>query len=77
MQWHIARGQPISEREPISFHYTRNFRPGQSLIVEDDLISCDLDEAPESLDREKVKVVAQLTTDLQVNDPPEILCRGC
>ena len=29
------------------FHYTRNFRRGQPLIVEDELIACDADIAPE------------------------------
>ncbi|EME87872.1 uncharacterized protein MYCFIDRAFT_129552 [Pseudocercospora fijiensis CIRAD86] len=48
MQWHIAKGTPISADQPISFHYTRNFRPGQSLIVEDDLIACEDDEAPDA-----------------------------
>lgn len=48
MQWHIAKGQQLSENEPISFHYTRNFRPGQSLVVTDDLIACVEDMPPES-----------------------------
>ncbi|EOD44734.1 putative hsp70 family protein [Neofusicoccum parvum UCRNP2] len=48
MQWHIRKDEQLSESAPVSFHYTRNFRPGQSLVVEDDLIACDWDEAPES-----------------------------
>ncbi|KAF7532373.1 hypothetical protein G7054_g8021 [Neopestalotiopsis clavispora] len=46
MQWHIAKGEAISPLSPIAFHYTRNFRPGQSLIVTDDLIACEADEPP-------------------------------
>ncbi|KAF2190811.1 Hsp70 family protein-like protein [Zopfia rhizophila CBS 207.26] len=63
MQWHIAKGAQVSEAQPISFHYTRNFRPGQSLIVEDDLIACDADTAPESY-RKGLINVCTLTTDL-------------
>ncbi|KAF2639252.1 actin-like ATPase domain-containing protein [Massarina eburnea CBS 473.64] len=63
MQWHIAKGAQVSEATPISFHYTRNFRPGQSLIVEDDLIACDLDSAPDSFRKELINVCT-LTTDL-------------
>ncbi|CAK7202263.1 hypothetical protein SEUCBS139899_004985 [Sporothrix eucalyptigena] len=51
MQWHIAKGDSISPLSPIAFHYTRNFRPGQSLIVTDDLIACAADEPPESYTR--------------------------
>ncbi|KAH7398970.1 hypothetical protein DE146DRAFT_678065 [Phaeosphaeria sp. MPI-PUGE-AT-0046c] len=63
MQWHIAKGAQVSESTPISFHYTRNFRPGQSLIVEDDLIACDAESAPESF-RKGLINVCTLTTDL-------------
>ncbi|KAF2199167.1 actin-like ATPase domain-containing protein [Delitschia confertaspora ATCC 74209] len=63
MQWHIAKGAQVSESQPISFHYTRNFRPGQSLIVEDDLICCDLDVAPDSYQKDLINVCT-LTTDL-------------
>ncbi|OAL50191.1 Hsp70 family protein-like protein [Pyrenochaeta sp. DS3sAY3a] len=63
MQWHIAKGAQVSESTPISFHYTRNFRPGQSLIVEDDLIACDADTAPDSF-RKGLINVCTLTTDL-------------
>jgi hypothetical protein len=35
------QGESLSPLSPIAFHYTRNFRPGQSLIVTDDLIACD------------------------------------
>ncbi|KAF3008731.1 hypothetical protein E8E13_009848 [Curvularia kusanoi] len=63
MQWHIAKGAQVSESQPISFHYTRNFRPGQSLIVEDDLIACDMDVAPDSF-RKGLINVCTLTTDL-------------
>ncbi|KAF2281477.1 Hsp70 family protein-like protein [Westerdykella ornata] len=63
MQWHIAKGAQVSENSPISFHYTRNFRPGQSLIVEDDLIACDDDVAPDSY-RKGLINVCTLTTDL-------------
>ncbi|GAB7329544.1 hypothetical protein MBLNU13_g01308t2 [Cladosporium sp. NU13] len=63
MQWHIAKGAPISSDEPISFHYTRNFRPGQSLIVEDDLIACEEDNAPDAYNKNLVSV-CKLKTDL-------------
>ncbi|KAF2741105.1 actin-like ATPase domain-containing protein [Polyplosphaeria fusca] len=63
MQWHIAKGAQVSEAQPISFHYTRNFRPGQSLVVEDDLIACDADSAPDSY-RKGLINVCTLTTDL-------------
>ena len=63
MQWHVAKGMPISADAPISFHYTRNFRPGQSLVVEDDLIGCDNDNAPDAMTKE-LSNVCTLTTDL-------------
>ncbi|KAI9747653.1 MAG: hypothetical protein M1815_004008 [Lichina confinis] len=63
MQWHIAKGSQVSECAPVSFHYTRNFRPGQSLVVEDDLIACDADVAPGSF-RKGLITVCTLTTDL-------------
>ncbi|ETS77387.1 hypothetical protein PFICI_11261 [Pestalotiopsis fici W106-1] len=63
MQWHIAKGEAISPLSPIAFHYTRNFRPGQSLIVTDDLIACEADEPPVAYGRELVHVCT-LTTDL-------------
>lgn len=59
----FAQGAQVSESSPISFHYTRNFRPGQSLVVEDDLIACDADVAPESF-RKGLINVCTLTTDL-------------
>ncbi|KXL43111.1 hypothetical protein M433DRAFT_100662 [Acidomyces richmondensis BFW] len=70
MQWHISKGTPISSETPISFHYTRNFRPNQSLIVEDELISCDMDEAPDAYNKNLIKVCT-LTTDL--NSVPKSL----
>ena len=48
---------------PIAFHYTRNFRPGQSLVVTDDLIACEADEPPAAYTRDLVHVCT-LTTDL-------------
>jgi hypothetical protein len=57
------QGAQVSEASPISFHYTRNFRPGQSLVVEDDLIACDADVAPDSF-RKGLINVCTLTTDL-------------
>ncbi|KAI1175764.1 actin-like ATPase domain-containing protein [Nemania sp. FL0916] len=63
MQWHIAKGEAISPLSPIAFHYTRNFRPGQSLVVTDDLIACDADEPPAAYGRELVHVCT-LATDL-------------
>ncbi|KAH8677378.1 hypothetical protein BX600DRAFT_124271 [Xylariales sp. PMI_506] len=63
MQWHIAKGEAISPHSPIAFHYTRNFRPGQSLIVTDDLIACEADEPPVAYSRDLVHVCT-LTTDL-------------
>ncbi|KAI7591483.1 hypothetical protein KC343_g18153 [Hortaea werneckii] len=63
MQWHIAKGTPISADQPVSFHYTRNFRPGQSLVVEDDLVGCELDDAPDAFGKDLI-TVCTLTTDL-------------
>ncbi|KAH7367193.1 hypothetical protein B0T11DRAFT_51080 [Plectosphaerella cucumerina] len=63
MQWHIAKGEAISPATPIAFHYTRNFRPGQSLMVTDDLIACSADEPPAAYTRE-LQHVCTLTTDL-------------
>jgi hypothetical protein len=63
MQWHIAKGEAVSPLKPVAFHYTRNFRPGQSLVVTDDLIACESDEAPEAYTRELIHV-CRLTTDL-------------
>ncbi|KAH0551471.1 hypothetical protein GP486_007314 [Trichoglossum hirsutum] len=63
MQWHIAKGEQVSERKAVSFHYTRNFRPGQSLVVEDDLIACDSDAAPDAYKKGLINVCT-LTTDL-------------
>jgi len=57
------QGAQVSESQPISFHYTRNFRPGQSLIVEDDLIACDAEIAPDSYQKGLISVCT-LTTDL-------------
>ena len=57
------QGAQVSESQPISFHYTRNFRPGQSLIVEDDLIACDAETAPDSYQKGLISVCT-LTTDL-------------
>ncbi|POS78878.1 hypothetical protein DHEL01_v202724 [Diaporthe helianthi] len=65
MQWHIAKGEAISPLTPIAFHYTRNFRPGQSLVVTDDLIACEADEPPAAYTRDLVHV-CKLTTDLNV-----------
>ncbi|ROT43734.1 actin-like ATPase domain-containing protein [Sodiomyces alkalinus F11] len=64
MQWHIAKGQAISPSSPIAFHYTRNFRPGQSLVVTDDLIACAADEPPAAYTRDLLVSVCTLTTDL-------------
>ncbi|KAH7015618.1 hypothetical protein EDB80DRAFT_566159 [Ilyonectria destructans] len=74
MQWHIAKvwtfahsntlqGEALSPLAPIAFHYTRNFRPGQSLIVTDDLIASDADEPPVAYTRDLIHVCT-LTTDL-------------
>ncbi|KAL2179850.1 uncharacterized protein P884DRAFT_275453 [Thermothelomyces heterothallicus CBS 202.75] len=63
MQWHIAKGQAISPHQPIAFHYTRNFRPGQSLVVTDDLIACEADDPPKAYTRDLIHVCT-LTTDL-------------
>ncbi|KAK1534178.1 uncharacterized protein CCOS01_02930 [Colletotrichum costaricense] len=63
MQWHIAKGEAISPLSPIAFHYTRNFRPGQSLLVTDDLIACEADEPPAAYTRDLIHVCT-LTTDL-------------
>ncbi|KAI0181337.1 actin-like ATPase domain-containing protein [Hypoxylon sp. FL1284] len=63
MQWHIAKGEALSPLSPIAFHYTRNFRPGQSLVVTDDLIACEADEPPAAYSRDLANVCT-LTTDL-------------
>lgn len=57
------QGEQVSEFHPVSFHYTRNFRPGQSLVVEDDLIACEDDEAPDAYGKKLIQVCT-LTTDL-------------
>ncbi|QIW97193.1 hypothetical protein AMS68_002711 [Peltaster fructicola] len=67
MQWHVARGTPISAEEPVSFHYTRNFRPGQSLVVEDDLVACEAETAPDAMDKTLINVCT-LKTDLNAVD---------
>lgn len=59
----IARGQPVSDCTPISFHYTRNFRPGQTLIVEDELMMCQSEVAPQNMSG-SVGSVCTLMTDL-------------
>ncbi len=59
----IQQGEAISPLSPIAFHYTRNFRPGQSLMVTDDLIACETDEPPAAYTRDLVHVCT-LTTDL-------------
>lgn len=58
-----TQGDAISPLSPIAFHYTRNFRPGQSLVVTDDLIACEADEPPAAYTRDLVHV-CKLTTDL-------------
>ncbi|KAL5890051.1 hypothetical protein ACKVWC_005269 [Pyricularia oryzae] len=63
MQWHITKGEAISPMSPIAFHYTRNFRPGQSLVVTDDLIACDADEPPAAYTRDLIHTCT-LTTNL-------------
>ncbi|PKS06935.1 hypothetical protein jhhlp_005531 [Lomentospora prolificans] len=63
MHWHMAKGEAISPLQPIAFHYTRNFRPGQPLIVTDDLIACEADEPPTAYTKDLVHVCT-LTTDL-------------
>ncbi|KKY34570.1 putative hsp70 protein [Diaporthe ampelina] len=60
---HKHSGEAISPLTPIAFHYTRNFRPGQSLVVTDDLIACEADEPPAAYTRDLVHV-CKLTTDL-------------
>jgi hypothetical protein len=64
------QGTPISADQPVSFHYTRNFRPGQSLVIEDELIACPDDEAPDAFNGELIKVCT-LTTD--INSVPKSL----
>jgi actin-like ATPase involved in cell morphogenesis len=58
-----SQGEALSPLTPVSFHYTRNFRPGQSLIVSDDLIACDSDSPPAAYSRDLINVCT-LTTDL-------------
>ena len=57
------QGARVSERTAISFHYTRNFCWGQSLIVEDELIACDGDIAPDAFHQDLMNVCT-LSTDL-------------
>jgi len=57
------KGTRVSERTAISFHYTRNFRHGDSLIVEDELLGCDADTAPDAYNKSLVRVCT-LRTDL-------------
>ncbi|TEY58654.1 hypothetical protein BOTCAL_0204g00110 [Botryotinia calthae] len=64
MQWHLNKGDTLNTDTPISFHYTRNFRPGQSLIVSDDLIACDSDGEPPASYTKDLISVCTLTTDL-------------
>lgn len=59
----ITRGQTISDRVPVSFQYTRNFRPGQTLVVEDELFMCESEIAPIHMS-EGVRSVCTLKTDL-------------
>jgi len=65
-----VQGTPISADQPISFHYTRNFRPSQSLVIEDELIACETDAAPEAFGSQLIKVCT-LTTD--INSVPKSL----
>jgi hypothetical protein len=60
---YLNQGEALSPLTPVSFHYTRNFRPGQSLIVSDDLIACDAETPPASYSRDLINVCT-LTTDL-------------
>ncbi|KAI9055847.1 hypothetical protein LZ554_000786 [Drepanopeziza brunnea f. sp. 'monogermtubi'] len=66
MQWHIKKGETLGTATPISFHYTRNFRPGQSLVVSDDLIASDADGDPPAAYSKDLFNVCTLTTDLGV-----------
>lgn len=59
----FLQGTAISPDTPISFHYTRNFRPSQSLVVEDELIACGSDLAPSSRTK-TLSTVCTLRTDL-------------
>ncbi|KAK1053579.1 hypothetical protein LTR74_016260 [Friedmanniomyces endolithicus] len=68
--YEVDRGTPISADQPISFHYTRNFRPSQSLVIEDELIACETDAAPEAFGSQLIKVCT-LTTD--INSVPKSL----
>lgn len=58
------QGDTLSTDTPVSFHYTRNFRPDQSLIVSDDLIACDSDGEPPASYTKDLISVCTLTTDL-------------
>lgn len=60
----FAQGEALSPLTPISFHYTRNFRPGQSLVVSDDLIASDSEVPPSAYSRDLINVCT-LTTDLR------------
>jgi len=54
---------PISPDTPVIFHYTRNFRAGQSMVVEDEVIACDEEDAPPQF-RKSLSTVCTLRTDL-------------
>ncbi|KAK6003767.1 hypothetical protein QM012_009538 [Aureobasidium pullulans] len=73
MQWHISKNTAISPETPISFHYTRNFMPNQSLIVTDELIACGSDIAPPSRTK-TLSTVCTLRTDLNAV-PQELFTR--
>ncbi|RPB08315.1 actin-like ATPase domain-containing protein [Morchella conica CCBAS932] len=62
MEWHINRGQSISENTPIRFHYTRNFE--SSLIVEEELMICESAIAPMTRKDQSVRPLCTLKTDL-------------
>jgi hypothetical protein len=63
LSWHIAKGSRVSEHTAISLHYTRNFRYGASLLVEDELIACAEDVAPDAWTKALIPVCT-LRTDL-------------
>ena len=58
------QGQYLSPSKPISFNYTRNFLPDQSLVVEEDLIVCDSETAPSTYREKKMTPLCVLITDL-------------
>ena len=67
MSWFIRKGQAVSATEPAIFAFYRDIPTGGSKIVHDELIACDLDQAPTGFEhglRTSTHVLCRLTSDL-------------